>query len=146
VTNAISALHNATQGATAEELAAAQLAVTNAIAALHNATQGATAGELTAAQVAIIAAFPNVSGLALEANVQGHAADALTAYDPPTRTEATADKAEIETLVEKVRKAVSNRLVVDPDTGVFTIYDDNGTTPLITGIISNTGRSAPTWL
>ena len=33
--------------------------------------------------------------IADEANVQTHAAAALTAYDPPTRTEATADKAEI---------------------------------------------------
>lgn len=32
---------------------------------------------------------------ASEGNVQGHVADALAAYDPPTRTEATADKAAI---------------------------------------------------
>ena len=28
----------------------------------------------------------------MEGNIQGHVADALAAYDPPTRTEATADK------------------------------------------------------
>jgi hypothetical protein len=33
-----------------------------------------------------------LDAVALEANVQGHAAAALTAYDPPTRAEATADK------------------------------------------------------
>jgi hypothetical protein len=32
---------------------------------------------------------------AIEGNVQGHVADALAAYDPPTRDEATADKAAI---------------------------------------------------
>ena len=37
----------------------------------------------------------DVSALALEANAQGHAAAALTAFDPPTRAEATADKAEL---------------------------------------------------
>jgi len=37
----------------------------------------------------------DVSALALEANVEGHAADALTTYDPPTRAEATSDKNEI---------------------------------------------------
>lgn len=36
-----------------------------------------------------------LDAVAVEANVQGHTADALIAYDPPTRTEATADKNEI---------------------------------------------------
>ena len=34
----------------------------------------------------------DVSALAIEANVEGHVTDALNTYDPPTRTEATADK------------------------------------------------------
>ena len=105
-----------------------------------------TKAELDAAVATIEWAMPSVTGLAIEANVQSHAAAALTAYDPPTRAEATSDKAEIEALVEKVRKAVSNRLVVDPATGAFTVYADDGTTPLFTGTISGTGRSAPTWL
>lgn len=57
----------------------------------------------------------DVSALALEANVQGHAAAALTAYDPPTRTEATADKNEIitevnanETKIDALPSAVDN--------------------------------------
>ena len=37
----------------------------------------------------------DVSALAIEANVEGHAGDALTAYDPPTRAEATSDKDEV---------------------------------------------------
>ena len=37
----------------------------------------------------------NVAALAIEANVEGHATDALDAYNPPTRAEATTDKAEI---------------------------------------------------
>ena len=133
-------LHDATQGATKTELDATQLAVTNAITALHNATQGATAGELTTAQGVITSAITALHNLST-----GDIDARLAAYDPPTRTEATADKAEIESLVAKVRKAQTNRLVVDPATGAFTIYDDNGTTPLITGTISGTGRSAPTW-
>jgi len=112
----------------------------------YKATGFATPTNVSDAQTAIIAALPSVAALALEANVQGHVADALTAYDPPTRAEATADKAEIEVLVEKIRKAVSNRLVVNPTTGGYIIYADDGTTPLITGTISGTGRSAPTWL
>ena len=36
-----------------------------------------------------------VSPLAIEANVEGHVTTALGSYDPPTRTEATADKDEI---------------------------------------------------
>jgi len=43
----------------------------------------------SAVEAAITAA---TAALALEANVQGHAADALAAYDPPTRAEATTDK------------------------------------------------------
>ena len=69
ITNAISALHNATQGATKGELDAAQLAVTNAISALHNATQGATKTELDAAVAVIEGAMPSVTGLALEATL-----------------------------------------------------------------------------
>lgn len=37
----------------------------------------------------------DVSALAIEANVEGHVTDALNTYDPPTRTEATADKEEV---------------------------------------------------
>lgn len=48
----------------------------------------------------------DVSALALEANVQGHAAAALTAYDPPTRSEATADKDEVLVAVAAVLTAV----------------------------------------
>jgi hypothetical protein len=80
-----------------------------------------------------------------QTGAQAGAAAALIAYDPPTRAEATADKAEVAALVEKIRKAHTNRLVVDPVTGAFTIYDDNGATPLITGTISGTGRSVPVW-
>ena len=41
----------------------------------------------------------DVSGLAIEANVEGHVTDALNAYNPPTRAEATDDKNEILTEV-----------------------------------------------
>lgn len=37
----------------------------------------------------------DVSNLAIEANVEGHVTNSLNSYDPPTRAEATADKAEI---------------------------------------------------
>jgi hypothetical protein len=50
------------------------------------------------ATLAAIAALNNVS----TAQVQTSAAAALTAYDPPTRAEATSDKAEILTAVDAV--------------------------------------------
>jgi hypothetical protein len=37
----------------------------------------------------------DISALAIEANVETHVTNSLSSYDPPTRTEATADKAEI---------------------------------------------------
>jgi hypothetical protein len=50
----------------------------------------------------------DVAALALEANVQGHAADALDAYDPPTRTEATSDKSEVLSAVSGVESKVDD--------------------------------------
>lgn len=87
----------------------------------------------------------SAGAVALEAQVQTHAAAALAAYDPPTRAEATSDKAEITALATKVLQVLANRLVVVPATGGYTIYADDGVTPLITGTISGTGRSVPTW-
>lgn len=80
-----------------------------------------------------------------QVQAQAAATAALNAYDPPTRTEATADKAEVIAVATKALQALTNRLVIDPDTGAFTIYADDGTTPLVTGTITGTGRSAPTW-
>lgn len=88
----------------------------------------------------------SAGAVALETEVQGHAAAALIAYDPPTRAEAIADKAELSALIAKIRAIVSNRLVVDSTTGAFTIYADDGVTVLVTGTISETGRGVPTWV
>ena len=93
----------------------------------------------------------DVSLLALEANVQGYAAAALTAYDPPTRAEATADKDEIivevdanETKIDSLQTdmttALADILIVKKvETGRWKIsgtqmifYDDDETTPLYT--------------
>lgn len=46
--------------------------------------------------------------LALEANVEGHVTDALDAYDPPTRTEATSDKSEVLSAVSGVENKVDD--------------------------------------
>lgn len=72
------------------ELDAAQLVVTNAISALHNATQGATAAELAAAELVVTNAISALHNLST-----GDIDSRLEAFDPPTRAEATADKAEI---------------------------------------------------
>ncbi|MBM4301627.1 MAG: hypothetical protein FJ121_08870 [Deltaproteobacteria bacterium] len=80
-----------------------------------------------------------------QAGAQAGATAALNAYDPPTRAEATSDKAELAALTARVIAALTNRLVVNPATGAYTIYADDGVTPLVTGTISGTGRSAPTW-
>jgi len=45
----------------------------------------------------------------------------------------------------KVLRVLSNKLTIDSATGDFTLYADDGTTPLLTGTISDTGRSVPTW-
>lgn len=50
----------------------------------------------------------NVSTLALEANVEGHAGTALTDYDPPTRGEATTDKNAIITEVDANETKIDN--------------------------------------
>lgn len=63
-----------------------------AVSTRSTATQGATAAELTSA----------VSPLALEANVQGHTAAALSAYDPPTKAELDAAQAAIEAAMPDV--------------------------------------------
>ena len=47
--------------------------------------------------------------------------------------------------LNQVLQVLSNRLVIDAGTGAYTIYADDGVTPLLTGTISNTGRSVPTW-
>jgi hypothetical protein len=80
-----------------------------------------------------------------QAGAQAGATAALNAYDPPTRAQATADKAEITAMTTKVLQVLANRLVVVPATGAFTIYKDDGVTPLLTGTISGTGRSVPLW-
>ncbi len=77
-------------------------------------------------------------------DVQTATANALTAYDPPTRAEATADKDEILTAtnngafttadrtdLQKARKGVTNRHRIDESANTGTLYDDDGTTPLI---------------
>jgi hypothetical protein len=108
---------------------------------------------------------------AVEGNVQGHVADALAAYDPPTRAEAAADKEAVlaalsalngdlsdglsfpaNSLADLVRKlfwVVCNRMVITDASGAFTAYKSDGVTPAATGTITDdsaaTVRSAPTW-
>lgn len=65
----------------------------------------------------------DVSALALEANSQSNAAAALTAYDPPTRTEATTDKDAIITQVDGNETKID---AVKVDTA--SILVDSGTT------------------
>ena len=80
----------------------------------------ATAVALATAQVDLdnpAQYMANVAALAIEANVQGHAADALTAYDPPT-------KAELDTAESNIRGADSDDLK-DISDEIATITVDN---------------------
>ena len=63
----------------------------------------------------------DVSAVALEANVRGHADDALAGYDPPTRTEATSDKDEV---IAKVNTTEGKVDAVKADTAA-TLADTN---------------------
>lgn len=111
--------------------------------------------------------------VALEANVQTHAAAALTAYDPPTKAEMDAALAALNdisvgdllagdisdslsfpanSLADRLRKLfwiLCNRMVITDASGAFTAYKGDGITPGATGTIvdngTNTVRSAPTW-
>jgi hypothetical protein len=55
-----------------------------------------------------------------------------------------------EVTLAKVLKYISNKMVVVDANGNFTIYDDDGVTPIVTGNIAddtvNTIRSAPGWV
>lgn len=73
--------------------------------ALENGPGG---GDATAAnQTSILAAIDALENVS-QAQVQAACTSALTTYDPPTRTEATADKAEILTAVGNVGGAVGS--------------------------------------
>jgi hypothetical protein len=117
----------------------------------------------------------NLSGgaVALEANVQGQVADALAAYDPPTKAEMDAALAALNdlsvgdllagdlsdslsfpanSLADRLRKLfwiLCNRMIITDASGAFTAYKGDGVTPGATGTIvdngTNTVRSAPTW-
>jgi hypothetical protein len=100
----------------------------------------------------------NVIALALEANIETHATASLNSYDPPTKTELDAGLAalnditaiEVRTEMDtnstiaantiKTRKTVCNKIVIDDDANTYIIYDDNGTTPLYTGSVTDLTR------
>jgi hypothetical protein len=48
-------------------------------------------------------------------------------------------------LVRKLFWMLCNRLVIDGETGAFTAYQGDGTTPGATGTFTDNGRSVPTW-
>jgi len=152
---------------------------------LHDATQGATKAELDSGLAplalesggklaAVKAKTDNLPAApAIEGNVQGHVADALAAYDPPTKAELDAGLAALNditvgellsgdmgdgvsfpanSLADRLRKLfwiLCNRLAIVDATGAFTAYKGDGVTPGATGTIvddaTNTVRSIPTW-
>ena len=152
---------------------------------LHDATQGATKAELDSGLAPLaLESGGNVAAVkaktdnlpaapAIEGNVQGHVADALAAYDPPTKAEFDAGLAALNditvgellsgdmgdgvsfpanSLADRLRKLfwiLCNRLAIVDATGAFTAYKGDGVTPGATGTIvddtTNTTRSAPTW-
>lgn len=77
----------------------------------------------TDALLAAITALNNIS----TAQVQTAAAAALTAYDPPTRTEATSDKAEILTAIDGIEGGGGG---AGTGANTVTITVDDGTDPL----------------
>jgi hypothetical protein len=115
----------------------------------------------------------SAGAVALEANVQGHIAAALAAYDPPTKAEMDAALAALNdlsvgdllagdlsdslsfpanSLADRLRKLfwiLCNRMIITDASGAFTAYKGDGVTPGATGTIvdngTNTVRSAPTW-
>jgi len=84
----------------------------------------------------------DVSALAIEANVEGHAADALAAYDPPTRAELSSDIATlsgeisdvsntvgtISTNVAFLRQMTAGRWKIDTTTNQMIFYDEDNIT------------------
>jgi len=84
-----------------------------------------------------------VEAVSAAADIKAQADQALLDYDGPTRAEATADKNEVIAAVpaalestagdvRRIRRHQTNRLETDPLTGVVTLYDDDGATPLET--------------
>ncbi len=71
--------------------------------------------------------------------------EALQGAAGPTLLELQNDAAGISALTTKILRALTNRLVINGETGAYVIYADDGITPLITGTITETGRSTPTW-
>ena len=65
----------------------------------------------------------DVAALALEANVQGHAAAALEAYDGPTRAEALADKEELASAIAAVQADLDNPDQFKADVSGLSTFD-----------------------
>jgi hypothetical protein len=139
-----------------------------------NASRTLTAGTRDSQIDAIKAKTDNLPAApAVEGNVQGHVADALAAYDLPTKAELDAALAALNditvgeilsgdlsdslsfpanSLADRLRKlfwVLCNRLDIVEATGAFTAYKGDGVTPGATGSITddgtNTVRSTPTW-
>lgn len=84
----------------------------------------------------------DVSALAIEANVEGHATNALASYDPPTRAEATSDKEEVITQVNanetkidtmqsdvtEIKNYTNGRWKIDTTTNQMIFYQDDNVT------------------
>lgn len=164
------------------------MALTGAYDAAKTAAQAGDAMNLTPAYDAAKNAAPESGGNieavkaktdnlpsdpADESNVQGHVADALAAYKPPTKAEMDEALASLNditvadilagnladslsfpanSLADRLRKLfwiICNRLAIVDATGAFTAYKGDGVTPGATGTITDNGtntiRSAPTW-
>jgi hypothetical protein len=83
----------------------------------------------------------DVSALAVEANVQGHADAALAAYDPPTRAEATTDKDAIITQVNANETKIDTiDTVVDAIKAVTDNLPDSGALSDLSTILADTNE------
>jgi hypothetical protein len=100
-------------------------------------TNAELATALAAADDAVLAAIAALNNLS-QAQAQTAAANALTAYDPPTRTEATSDKDEILALTALV-KAVTDAL-----TAVAAAKLEKSAKGIIPGTVDTTGFSPTT--
>lgn len=73
----------------------------------------------------------DVSSLALESSIQTVQSD----LDDPSQYQA--DLTDVTSLVEVVEKMLTNRLKIDEVANTMTIYEDNGTTPLVVFNLKN---------
>ena len=78
------------------------------------------------------------NSFALEANVQTHAAAALTAYDPPTKAELDRGLVALPHIDDSI-KAQWAKVEINRDTGAYTVYNLSGTV-IMTGSLTEVGN------